>query len=145
MKIKLYFVIVIGLAAFLYGCETVKTILGTSTRHLEKARIDAVTMTFDCGFEECFDAVLSLARNEDMGDSMSGEKPFQVFSKNRVKSHIVVMGLDGNIDTTEVGIFFTAFENKGTKIDVSSLSTSAKEKTAKAVYRELNLRYNHIQ
>lgn len=138
----MYFVIVIGLGVCLYGCETFKTVLGTSTRHLEKARIDALTMTFDCNFEECFDAVLSLARNEDMGDSMSGEKPFQVFSKNRIKSYIVVMGVDGNIDTTEIGIFFTTIENKGTKIDVSSLSTSAKEKVAKAVFRELNLRYN---
>jgi len=144
MKIKVSMAIILGMALFLSGCETIKIMLGTSIKHLEKARVDGVTMSFDCAFEECFDAVLSLATNEDMGDSMSGEKPFEVFKKDRVKSYIVVMGLQGNIDTTEAGVFFTTLEGQGTKIEVSSLSISAKEKVSKAVFRELNLRYNHI-
>ncbi len=144
MKIKLSMAIILGVAVCLSGCETIKIMLGTSIKHLEKARVDGVTMSFDCAFEECFDAVLSLATNEDMGDSMSGEKPFEIFKKDRVKSYIVVMGLQGNIDTTEAGIFFTTLEGQGTRIEISSLSTSAKEKVSKAVFRELNLRYNHI-
>ncbi len=144
MKIKVSMAVILGLALFLSGCETIKIMLGTSIKHLEKARVDGVTMSFDCAFEECFDAVLSLATNEDMGDSMSGEKPFEVFKKDRVRGYIVVMGLQGNIDTTEAGIFFTTLEGQGTKIEISSLSISAKEKVSKAVFRELNLRYNHI-
>lgn len=143
MRTRVLTVVLLGLAAALAGCEPFKIIFGTSIRHLEKARIDGMTMSFDCNFEQCFDAVLSLATNEAMGDSMSGEKPFEVFRKDRVKSYVVVMGVAGNIDTTEVGIFFTTVD-KGTKIDISSLSTSAKEKVAKAVFRELDLRYNHI-
>ncbi len=134
---------VIGLVLFLSGCETFKIFLGTSTKHLEKARVDALSMTFDCKLEECFDSVLSLAKNEDMGKTKINQKPFEIFRKDRIKSYIVVMGMDGNIDTTEAGIFFTPLEKGGTKIEVSSLSVTAKEKVAKAVFQELNLRYNH--
>src|SRR5438105_841828 len=92
------------------GCspvvETVKTVWGSSTRALEDARDEAIKKTYHCPYDECFDAVLSLARNEP---SLTPTSPkfFDIFIKDRVKSHIIVMGIKGNVDTTEVGIFLT--------------------------------------
>lgn len=125
------------------GCETFKKVLGTSTAHLQEARKDAITMSFDCSFADCFDSVLTLSRNEYLDEALSGEKPFETFQKDRVRGILVVMGIEGNIDTTEVGIFFVELTN-GVRIEVSSLSTSAKEKAAKAIFRELNLKFNRL-
>ncbi|MBZ0166873.1 MAG: hypothetical protein K8I00_08695, partial [Candidatus Omnitrophica bacterium] len=68
----------------LAGCETFKKVMGSSIAHLQDARQDAVTMSFDCNFENCFDSVLTLSRNEYMGDSLIGDKPFETFQKDRV-------------------------------------------------------------
>lgn len=125
------------------GCETFKKVMGSSVAHLQAARQDAVTMSFDCNFENCFDSVLTLSRNEYMGDSLIGDKPFETFQKDRVRGFLVVMGIEGNIDTTEVGIFFQEIPG-GIRIEVSSLSTSAKEKAAKVIFRELNLKFNRL-
>jgi len=124
----------------LCGCETVKIILGTSIQHLEEARSEASVANFRCGFNECFDAVLSLARNEYAGDSYTGDTFFDVFQKDRVRSFIVVMGIKDNIDTTEVGIFFVE-KDLGVQVEISSLSSSAKRKVKEAVFNELNLRF----
>jgi hypothetical protein len=70
-------------------------------------------------------------------------KPFSVFLKDRIKSHMIVMNIPGNIDTTEAGIFFSYTEN-GTKIDISSLSTTAKRTVAQAVFGELDKKYKRI-
>ncbi len=143
MKRNFFHVILALSLLTLTGCETFKVILGTSTRHLERARAEAITRGYDCTFRECFDAVLSLSRNEVMADPKIGERPFEVFIKDRVKGYIVVMGIAGNIETTEVGIFLTEVTG-GTKIELSSLSSSAKEKAAEALFRELSLRFNQI-
>ncbi len=127
----------------LTGCETARKVLGTSVTHLEEARADAMVMSFDCSFADCFDSVLTLSRNEYMGDSLSGAKPFETFQKDRVRGILVVMGVPGNVDTTEVGIFFVEMRN-GVRIEISSLSTAAKEKVAKAVFRELGLKFNKL-
>lgn len=131
------------LVAAIGGCETAKRFMGTSIAHLETAREEAMTMSFDCPFADCFDSVLTLSRNEYMDDSLSGEEPFETFQKDRVRGYIVVMGIAGNIDTTEVGIFFIELPN-GVRIEISSLSTAAKEKVAKAIFRELSLKFNRL-
>ena len=87
--------------------ETGKTLWGSSTRVLEDARVDAISKSYVCSFDECFDAVLSLARDEQSYEPVSNQKIFDVFMKDRIKAHIVVLGITGNIDTTEVGIFFS--------------------------------------
>jgi len=137
-KVGIVFVVLITCS----GCEVIKTLWGSSTRALEKARIDGINQTFNCSFEECFEAVLSLGRNEDIAEPVSGEKAYDVFIKDWLKSHIIVMGVKGNIETTEVGIFFSRRGSDSTNIEISSLSSSAKRKVSEAVFKELELRFS---
>lgn len=126
------------------GCsqvaETGKSIWGSSTAALEQARVNALRRTYVCALDECFDAVLSLANNEEALKPQT-EKLFDVFLKDRRKAHIVVMGIAGNVDTTEIGIFFDDMGQDTIRIEISSLSSSAKAKAARAVFEELDLRF----
>jgi len=65
--------------------------------------------------------------------------------KDEYKRHIVVIGIEGNVDTTEVGIFFSRLRNNVFEIDVSSLSSSAKIRAAQIVFGELDQRFTHVQ
>jgi len=141
-----------------YVTETAKVILGTSTRALEQARDEALHKTYQCTLEECFDGVLALARSgyvyvraADKGDvSHDDEKIievpqdgyYDVFLKDRFKRHIIVMGIAGNVNTTEVGIFFSRVSPAIVKVEVSSLSSSAKRKVAEAVFSEFDRRFS---
>lgn len=136
----LVFCILMVLPGCSFLTEAAKSVWGSSTKSLERARIDAVTKTYECNFNECFDAALSLARNAAVDEPVT-KKFFDVFINNRVKGHIVVMGIEGNVDTTEVGIFFVEYGHKAVRIEISSLSSSAKEKVAAAVFKELELRF----
>ena len=161
------------MAVGLLGCaqsqEVVKKIWGSSTEALEEARANAVAQNYVCTFDDCFDAVLGLARSkeetsaysqwiekskeaqpsdDDTEDTKKELVPvpitkgfFDVFLKDRSKRVIVVMGVAGNVDTTEIGIFFTRYRQDAMRIEISSLSTSAKERVAKAVFEALDKRF----
>ncbi len=120
----------------LSGCtkvlEPFKTIWGSSTRALETARDQALSKTYFCGFNDCYDAVLKVAQ----------DAKYEIFINDRQKEHIVVMGIKGNVNTTEVGIFFDEIAISQIKIDVSSLSSSAKEKVAQVIFEELDKKFN---
>jgi len=165
MKIITY-IFVLSLSMLLSSCsfieaprsfvtEVSKTLWGSSTRALENARVSAVSQSFRCSLDECFDAVLTLAgkekqvkvKIEEEEESAEGKekiifkKRFEVFIKNRIKQHIIVMGVEGNVETTEVGIFFDKINENIIKIDISSLSLSAKRKVSKAIFEELSLQF----
>lgn len=127
------------------GCaqvtETAKVIWGSSTRALEEARTDAMAKTYRCSLDDCFDAVAGLARHGKT-DEPAHEGFFDIFIKDRNRRHIVVMGIAGNVDTTEVGIFFTQPALTTVKLEISSLSSSAKRKVARAVFEELDSRFS---
>jgi len=160
--------------------ETVKVIWGSSTKALENARDEALTKTYQCSFNDCYDAVLALGRakriyrnyrqesqerddedsedgdNEDSedGDNKNKEKAvdvpiaggyFYVFINDRAKRHIVVMGIDGNVDTTEAGIFFSQPTLTTIKLEISSLSSNAKRKVADIVFNELASRFSALE
>lgn len=120
-------------------CETAKKVWGSSTQALEEARVDGISKVYNCTFDECFEAALSLDRNNESLKSKT-LKFYEVFIRDRIKSLIIVMGIEGNVDTTEVGIFFSRLSPQMTKIEISSLSTTAKEKVARAVFAELESR-----
>jgi len=139
--------------------ETVKFIWGSSTKNLENARVDAINKTYKCSFNDCYDSVLILARSEpvyvkkyneegeEIDDEGNVKAPdpggfFDVFIDNRAKKHIVVMGIAGNVDTTEVGIFFSQPNLTTVKLEVSSLSSNAKRKVAEAIFEELDLHFS---
>lgn len=156
------------------GCEHLqepfKTVWGSSTRALDHARIDGITQNYHCRFDECFDAVLSLGREkptvdigytensqeEIMPNSFSlapaekapakdNEGYFDVFIKDRVKGVIVVMGIVGNVNSTEVGIFFSRPQSDAIQVDVSSLSDSAKRKVAQIIFETLDKRFPKME
>ena len=77
------------------------------------------------------DGVLNTQPTEDEGF-------FDIFIQDRIKGMIIVYGIEGNVNTTEVGIFFSSISSKTTKIEVTSLSSSAKEKIAEYVFNYLN-------
>ena len=159
------------------GCaqvtETAKTIWGSSTADLERARADGLRRIYTCSFTECYEAVLGLARTEEEKEAkakreeeakiaaaeaekdpeagqgvVSEQKPaadgkfFDVFLKNFRQKHIVVIGIAGNVDTTEVGIFFEEAGPSAVKIEISSLSSTAKRRVAQAVFEALDKRFS---
>ena len=160
-----------ALAGFI-GCapikETAKVFWGSSTKALEKARRNALSKTYHCQFDQCFDAVLSLARKKTMinlqgypeqsaaqpqlttqDESVTEEKVsakqtgdfFEVFMKDRKSGYLVVMGIDGSVDTTEVGIFFSLYSPGVIKIEISSLSSNAKRHVAQDIFGQLDLKF----
>ena len=152
----------------LSGCSSItepfKKIIGNSTEALEEARSEAITLKFECTFDQCYNSILEMARdtskknfwyndvedryedeeneNEDESEEEVDDGYFEVFMKNPIKGHIVVMGVKGNVDTTEVGIFLMEHGLDGIQIDVTSLSTSAKIKVAEAIDEELSQKYS---
>jgi hypothetical protein len=145
-KLKMFF-IGCGLVSSL-GCarvmEPVKVVWGSSTRALEKARVDALSKSYRCAYSDCFDAVLGLSRHVQADGSLETGF-YNVFIEDRVKRHIVVMGVAGNVDTTEVGIFFSQPDLTTVKLDVASLSSTAKRKVAEAVFSALGSRFSEVK
>lgn len=144
------------------GCssvkETAKVLWGSSTKALEEAREEAVSKVLNCPYEDCYEAVLKIFRKEKevSEDSTPGAvtsllenaelipsatQPFHIFLNDPIKGVIVVMGIPGNVDTTEVGIFLTKLNNRVTRIEIASLSTSAKMKVADIVFNALTPQY----
>jgi hypothetical protein len=117
------------------GCEhvtePVKTLWGSSTRALEEARAEALSEVYSCKLEDCFEAVVNIAREEEM----------VIFINDRVKKHIVLMGVKGSVDTTEVGVFFSRREDQKIKVEVSSLSRNAKRTVAGTIFPALRKIY----
>ena len=168
------------------GCstavETFKTVWGSSTRALEEARSDAAKRTYTCNLDECYDAVLALARakreyvdykqgveesynngtdqnnqeidNKDLKNQEEKRAPetkineesghFDVFINNRTKHEIVVMGVPGAVDTTEVGIFFTQPGPQKVQIEISSLSSGAKRAIADIIFGSLDSKFSAV-
>lgn len=142
--------------------ETAKFIWGSSVKRLEEARVDAIKGTYRCSFNDCYDSVLTLARSEpvyvkkynedgkEIDDKGNVKAPdpvgfFDVFINDRVKKRIVVMGIKGNVDTTEVGIFFSQPNLTTVKLEVSSLSSNAKRKVAEAIFTELDSHFSAVK
>lgn len=133
-------------ALFFVGCssvtETAKIVAGTSIKALEEDRINAKHGTYLCDVDQCFEAIKSLDRDDELLVPRT-EKFFDVFTIGKDKRYLVVMGIVGNVDTTEVGIFFNQEKNAGiTRIEITSRSSSAKQKVADAVFAELDLRFS---
>ncbi len=163
------FLLTMGCARLL---EPVKKVWGSSTAALERARAEGLRKTYTCTFTECYEAVLSLGRTEqeqevkakqeeeakvaaeEAGDAepepgsvpeqefVADDKFFDVFLKDPRQKHIVVIGIKGNVDTTEVGIFFDEVGPSTIKIEISSLSSTAKRRVADAVFNALDKRFS---
>ena len=112
------------------GCASLwdapKNILGYSTREMEEARATSSYLVYQTDLKSAFDAVADIVT----------DKSLYVHIKDELRGMIVVMNVPGVVDTTEVGIFFTAQEN-GVKVEVSSRSTPAKKAVALMLFSAL--------
>ena len=57
---------------------------------------------------------------------------------------MVVMGVHGCVNTTEIGIFFDELSDTQTRIEVTSLSTNAKRKVSKALFHGLDIAFGYL-
>lgn len=114
--------------------EVGKTIWGSSTRALEQARDRAMTKSYDKSYWDCVRSAMAVVK----------KTKWMVFKKDEIKGYLVVMGIKGQVNTTEVGIFFDELSDTRTKVEVSSLSTNAKRKVAKALFHGMDIAFGYL-
>jgi len=154
IKTTIFSIIILS---FINGCglakETAKTVIGSSTRALEQARSDAISKTYYCSYSDCFNAALGLGRKEISAKPWIAKSTdpdngvFDVMMQDLYAKppYIVVIGITGNVDTTEVGIFFKRVTQDTIRIDITSLSSIAKRKVAQWVFESLDKNFKFIE
>lgn len=159
-----FFVVILSLGGCAALKEEAKKLWGSSTQALEEARNESLKASFFCPWETCFDSVVRYANVEKqhvLDEKINAEKMnqpdnptdeqtvkaknFEVFLQDRRRRIIVLMGVPGSVNTTEVGVFFTPLENAATAVEVSSLSTSAKIKAADILFSQLGKEFQVIK
>ena len=122
----------------LCGCASLKefskTIWGSTTRVLEDARNNAITKTYDKGYWDCYRAAWDIVK-----------KKYVLFQKDEVRGFMVVMGIPGAVNTTEVGVFFVELNDHQTRMELSSLSTHAKRLLAKGLFHNMDIAFGLAQ
>jgi len=112
------------------GCGTLKEagkgFLGISTRSLEDARSSAITKRFNYDYSACY------AKAEEILKRMKA----YIYAQG-VKRHMIAVYVS-EWDTTPVGLFFKEIDANNTQIEVSSLSTYAKEFISGKVFAVLD-------
>jgi len=111
------------------GKETLKTMWGSSTKQLEAARANAIVKTYYYPYWE----VVKGAR-----DSML-KKDYVIFKEDEIRGYIVLMGIKGSVNTTEVAVFFVEENDHQTRVEIASLSTNAKRIVAKNIFYDLDI------
>ena len=127
-------IIAVVIAVLLSGCsplEISRTVWGSSTRALEEARVNGIIKTYDATVERCYEEALKAAQ----------EAEYEVFIQDKSRAVIVVMGIKGSVNTTEVGVFFVEVNDRQTRIEISSLSTNAKRIVAKGLLHGLDVAF----
>ncbi len=128
-KRKILFAICYLLIANLMGCATIidapKGIVGISTKALEDGRKDAIKKTFNYDYNTCYERTKNILAN-------AGTYAYA----QDVKKEMIAVYVSQE-DTTPVGIFFKAIDANNTQVEVSSLSTFAKEFIAAKIFAAL--------
>ena len=115
--------------------EFAKTIWGSSTRALEQARDHAITKTYDKSYWDCVRSSIAVVEKK---------QHWVIFKKDEIKGYMVVMGVKGCVNTTEIGIFFDELSDTRTRIEITSLSTNAKRKVSKGLFHGLDIAFGYI-
>jgi hypothetical protein len=131
IKLLLTFLPFYFLLFTLLGCasikETAKGIAGVSTKALEDNRGSAIIKSFNYDYFTCYTKALGIL--EQIGA--------YIYEKD-IKKHMIAIYVSGT-DTTSVGIFFKETDAKNIQVEVSSLSTYAKELIASKLFSALEL------
>ncbi len=131
--VSFLFLIIFLLGGCAHYSTDFKALIGTNVRDLEKARADGKKKTFPIPCDTAFDKVTAILEN----------KGLTIFQTNRKKGYIIAMGFPKQTDTTRVGIFFEALPEGGTKITLSSLSSTALAKAVTLVFGGLEDETGH--
>ena len=156
---KIY--VIISLLLFVGGCacvqEPFKAAWGSSTKALEDHRASATMKTYECFPGACFDKVIEIVKgaekrevktvtqevNED-GEVVVQFEGYEIFIKDRKRNCIVIMGVPGSIETTEVGIFITPLKVKEARVEIVSLSSAAQQTVSNFIFTELDKAFSQI-
>ncbi len=138
-------ILLIAIVCLFSSCETLdrckdntieftKTLWGSSTRALEKARDKAITKTYNKPYWDCVRSSLAVA----------GKRKWIIFKKDEIKGYMIVMGVKGCVNTTEIGVFFDELSDNQTRIEVTSLSTNAKRLVSKWLFHGLDIAFGYL-
>ncbi len=116
------------------GVEVGKTIWGSSTRVLERERVNALSKTYDRGYWDCVRAATEEIEKQG----------YLIFKKDEIKGYMVIIGIAGAVNTTEVGLFFVELSDTQTRLELSSLSTHAKRIVAKSIFHRLDIKFGLV-
>jgi len=112
------------------GCATitegVKGFAGVSTRALEDNRKTAITKAFNYDYFTCYTQTLDILKRMQAYIYMQS-----------IKKHMIAIYVSEQ-DTTPVGLFFKEIDATNTQVEVSSLSTYAKEFISGKVFSVLD-------
>jgi hypothetical protein len=114
--------------------ECGKTVWGSSTRALEQARGSAITKTYNKSYWDCVRSAIAVV----------GKKHWVIFKKDEIKGYMVVMGVKGCVNTTEIGVFFDELSDNQTRVEIVSLSTNAKRKVAQGLFHGLDIAFGYL-
>ncbi len=128
------------LFASITGCEHIKEIpkqiWGSSTQALEKARQDAVRRYYQCNISDCREMLYDIIQENEM----------TLFLEKEKENFMVLMNVYEDVtDTTEVGIFLTDIGATQTKVEITSLSSKAKDRAAQVIFGALAEKYEEFQ
>lgn len=116
---------------FLEGCvslnEAGKKVWGSSVEHLERRRKDGKAATFALSRDECFSKVEKLIKAMDA----------EVYLKSKELDYLAAMKFKGHVDTTEVGVFFTAGDPGKTRVEVASMSPRLMDQVSEMIFEAL--------
>jgi len=117
------------------GCATVieagKGFVGISTKALEDNRKNALAKTFNCDYNTCYGETEKILKNIGA----------YIYARDSKKKMIAIYVSEQ--DTTPVGLFFKEIDANNTQIEVSSLSTYAKEFISGKVFSILEKSLSH--
>jgi hypothetical protein len=139
------FILIVAIVCLCSSCTTLnkvkdntvevsKTLWGSTTRALEAARDKAMTKTYDKSYWDCMRSAVAVVK----------KKKWVIFQKDETKGYMVVMGVRGCVNTTEIGIFFVELAHKQTRIEISSLSTNAKHLVARYLFHGLDIAFGFL-
>ena len=139
------FLLIVAMVCLCSSCDTFnkvgdntvevgKTLWGSSTRALEQARDKAITKTYNKSYWDCVRSAIAVVN----------KKQWVIFKKDEIKGYMVVMGVKGCVNTTEIGIFFDVLSDNQTRVEISSLSTNDKRKVAKGLFHGLDTAFGYL-
>lgn len=109
--------------------EFLKQIWGSSTQALEAARAEAISKTYYASYWDVVKGVSQVVKR----------KGYVTFKSDEVKGYLVLMGIKGSVNTTEVGVFFVEENDHQTRVEITSLSTNAKRIVSKNIFHGLDI------